>query len=65
MKFTKYLVAFLVSGGFFAASTAQDMGGKVALHFEIKPKAGMHMQFETALKAHVQLPSPRQTQFNL
>ncbi|HSR69839.1 MAG TPA: hypothetical protein VLU25_18065 [Acidobacteriota bacterium] len=53
MKLFKCLTGVLVALTLCAGLAAQGMmGDQVAMHFQITPKAGMHQQFETALKAH-------------
>lgn len=52
MRFTKNLLLVACLIGLFGILGAQEMGERVALHFQIEPKAGMHQQFETALRAH-------------
>ncbi|HSR52767.1 MAG TPA: hypothetical protein VLV83_18240 [Acidobacteriota bacterium] len=54
MKLVKGWIVGIVLVGFCGWMAAQGMGQKVAMHFQVTPKAGMHMQFETALKAHLQ-----------
>jgi len=54
MRFKRCLVIFFSVFCFLSVAAAQEMGEKIAFHFQITPKAGMHHQLETALKAHAQ-----------
>lgn len=54
MRITKYLVLVACLVGLCGMVGAQETGDRIALHFQIQPKAGMHQQFETALRAHTQ-----------